>query len=157
LTLAASSISLKPLLRLAFSHFCLLPLRSANLALCGRNVYLYRMKKILPVWSQEGITLDAFRSLLAAGTGGFVQFELIRHDPGFVLGIIILHGISRRGMYLMSEKSRQIRVFAKAETAFRLLEALGQSVVTVRLCPQQRGLKAVLGKVGEAGNAVSEP
>jgi hypothetical protein len=109
------------------------------------------MKKILPVWSQEGITLDAFRSLLAAGSG-FVQFELIRHDSGFVLGIILMQGISRRGMYLMSEKSRQIRVFAKAETAFRLLEALGQSVVTVRLHPQQRGSKVVPVDMGEVGN-----
>lgn len=85
----------------------------------------------------EGVQLEAFRSILKLA-GSDLRLELVRFGQGFA---IFFTSNSRRGGffrgYLMAERSKQLRVFAKAETAFKLLESVGLKAVTVNLQDRQ--------------------
>lgn len=85
----------------------------------------------------EGVQLEAFRSILKLA-GSELRLELVRFGQGFA---IFFTSNSRRGGffrgYLMAERSKQVRVFAKAETAFKLLESLGVQYVAVNLQDRQ--------------------
>lgn len=85
----------------------------------------------------EGVQLEAFRSILKL-TGSQLRLELVRFGQGFAL---FFTSNSQRGGffrgYLMAERSKQVRVFAKAETAFKLLESLDVKGITVNFQDRQ--------------------
>lgn len=90
------------------------------------------MTYTLPPKPPEGVSLDALRTLVRLAPGHF-QFRLKREGKGFA---ILFQGRDKRGHFpgfLMAEKSQQMRVFARAETAFGILESLGVLSVTVEL------------------------
>lgn len=93
---------------------------------------LPRMATVLSPKSPEGVSLDALRTLVRLAPGHF-QFRLKREGKGFS---ILFQGRDKRGFFpgfLMAEKSQQMRIFARAETAFGILESLGVLSVTVEL------------------------
>lgn len=91
----------------------------------------------MPSPDPERVQLDALRTLIKLAPGQFV-FSLKREEEGFSLHFRGHDARSKRRTFwldgvLMAEKSQQVRIFARAETAFRLLESLGVKSVTVGL------------------------
>lgn len=79
----------------------------------------------------ELVPLDALRVLLKLSPG--LVFTLKREGRGFA---IFFQGLGKGSFVngvLMAEKSRKVRLFAKAETAFGVLKSLGVRSVTVEL------------------------
>lgn len=99
---------------------------------------MLRMKPYFAIRTPEPVPLDALRVLLKLSPGQLV-FRLKRQDGGFA---IFFQGMGKGAFVngvLTAEKSRRIRLFAKAETAFGVLMSLGVRSVTVELQSTDEG------------------
>ena len=98
---------------------------------------MHRMKPYLAIRTPEPVPLEALRVLLKLSPG--LVFTLKPRDGGFA---IFFQGMGKGAFVngvLTAEKSRRIRLFAKAETAFGVLMSLGVRSVTVQLQSMDEG------------------
>lgn len=123
---------LYPSIGASFRLATVFPLLPQILHFAGVVCNLPRMASFLSPKPPEGVSLDALRTLVRLAPGHF-QFRLKREGKGFA---ILFNGRDKRGFFpgfLMAEKSQQMRIFARAETAFGILESLEVPSVTVEL------------------------
>lgn len=89
----------------------------------------------------DGMTLEALR-FMVLNKQVATQFSLRPYeDRGYAIRFQLRGGGigTRNNGWLLSEKSKRVRVFAKAETAFSVLKSLGIELFSVDFRPEPDG------------------
>lgn len=87
----------------------------------------------LPVVQPAVLTLEALRVMVKLPKAN-LMFELRRYGNGYALWFDLKRHYGQMvAGWLISEKSKKVRVFAKAETAFIVARGLGLSELCINL------------------------
>lgn len=91
------------------------------------------LRELHPVDSRSGVTLEALR-IMAMVPKAHLTFVLKPYDHGYALWFDLKRNFGQQAAgWLIAEKSKKVRIFAKAETAFIVARDLGLSELRIDL------------------------